>query len=374
MIGRALLAAAVLALLATLFAFKASSKMPDFEVYWRAGTRALAGESLYRQEDEHYQLKYLPAFAILSIPAALLPLGTAKAIWFMFSAALIGALLTLSLALLPQRRRPAWTLTAIALVAMAKFYGHELILGQVNLLLATVVVLAVHLIAAQRPAAAGLLLALAVIVKPYAILMLPWIAAQRATRALAAALAGVIAALAAPAMVYGFDGTVALHRDWWRTVTDSTAPNLLNPDNVSLAAMFAKWMGAGPIAGWLAAIASLLLLAAAALAFACRRQVVAPAGLEAALLLTLIPLLSPQGWDYVFLLATPAVLYFANYDTELPAGLRALTWIALAVAGLTIYDVVGRAAYGAFMRLSAVSVCFLVVIAALLALRLRRVA
>jgi len=69
-----LLAAAVLAALAALFAFKAAAKMPDFEVYWRAGVRARAAEPLYRDEDVHFRLKYLPAFAVLSIPAGLLPL------------------------------------------------------------------------------------------------------------------------------------------------------------------------------------------------------------------------------------------------------------------------------------------------------------
>ena len=37
MIARGMVAAAVLAALAALFAFKAAAKMPDFEVYWRAG-------------------------------------------------------------------------------------------------------------------------------------------------------------------------------------------------------------------------------------------------------------------------------------------------------------------------------------------------
>ena len=40
----------------------------------------------------------------------------------------------------------------------------------------------------------------------------------------------------------------------------------------------------------------------------CRRRRAFPEGLEGALLLTLMPLLSPQGWDYVFLIATPAIV------------------------------------------------------------------
>ena len=43
-----------------------------------------------------------------------------------------------------------------------------------------------------------------------------------------------------------------------------------------------------------------------------RRGLSFPEGLEAALLLTCIPLLSPQGWDYVFLVSTPAVVLISE--------------------------------------------------------------
>jgi hypothetical protein len=104
---RIVLGSVVVALLVALFAFKAAAKMPDYEVYWRAGARAAAAEPLYRVEDDHYQLKYLPAFAVLAIPAASLPLTLSKAAWFGTMTALIGVVLTLSLRLLPDRRKPA---------------------------------------------------------------------------------------------------------------------------------------------------------------------------------------------------------------------------------------------------------------------------
>src|SRR5207253_1724048 len=99
-----------------------------------------------------------------------------------------------------------------------------------------------------------------------------------------------------------------------------------------------------------------------------------PVPLEGALLLTLIPLLSPQGWDYVLLLSTPAVMFIVNYDARLPAGLRYATIAALTVVALSIFDLMGRAAYARFMALSVITVCYLVAIAALAVLRLRRIA
>jgi hypothetical protein len=366
--------AILLAALVALFAYKIAAKMPDFEVYWRAGGRAAAAEPLYREEDEHFRLKYLPAFAVLAIPAAMLPLPAAKAIWFGISVTLIPVLLALSLGLLPGWRRPAWTLALITFLLMAKFYGHELVLGQVNVLFAVIVIAGVQLVAGGRSVAGGLLFALAMIIKPYAVLFLPWLAADRAMRALAAAAAGLLAALVLAVPLYGWQGTVALHRDWWRTVTESTAPNLLNADNVSLAAMYAKWLGTGTSSAVLATGTAAALLMVVASAFFKRRGVARPEGLEAALLLTLIPLLSPQGWDYVFLIATPAAMFVVNYDGELPSALRLAAWLALAIVAFTVYDVVGKRVYGYFMAWSVVSLCYLVVIATLATLRSRRVA
>jgi Glycosyltransferase family 87 len=374
---RALTAAALAGACLTLFfVFRAQAarKMPDFEVYWRAGVRARLGEPLYRIEDRHYQLKYLPGFAVLTIPAGLLPLDVAKASWFTLSVALLAALAALSLSMLPERRKPVWWLLLLTLVAMGKFYGHELVLGQVNLLLAVLVGSAIVAMRGNREPLAGALVAASIVVKPYAIILMPWLLARRKIASIAASVLGLGVALILPAPVYGIDGTIALHREWWQTVRDSTAPNLLNPDNVSIAAMYAKWLQPGHTAAWLAAITALLLLTPPVYAFMRRRGLRFPEALEGSMLLVLMPLLSPQGWDYVFLVATPAVMILINGLDQLPALLRWSTVAALAATGLSLFDVMGRQRYAVFMALSIITLCFVVVIAALTALRQRRAA
>src|SRR3954453_20444650 len=82
-------------ILALLFAGKVSRKMPDLEVYWTAAVRARSAEPLYRAEDEHYQFKYLPAFAVLAIPGGALPLPVAKGAWYLASIALLWTLVML---------------------------------------------------------------------------------------------------------------------------------------------------------------------------------------------------------------------------------------------------------------------------------------
>jgi hypothetical protein len=364
---------AALAAVAAFGLHRLPGEMRDFEVYWTAASRALDSEPLYRVADGHYQFKYLPAFAVFAAPMALLPLPAAKALWFSVSAALLPLLVWLAIALLPMRRRPGWTLVLVVLIAMGKFYGHELVLGQVNLLFAVIVCVGMLLMADGRAGSAAALLVAAVVVKPYAVVFLPWIGIRRGRTAIITAAIAFVAVLAVPAVLYGIQGTVDLHRDWWSTVSGSTVPNLTNSDNVSLAGMFAKWLGPGPSAPMATLAASLFLLAVAAVVILRGRAIVRGETLEGALLLTLIPLLSPQGWDYVFLVATPAVVLFANYDDRVPPLLRWTTWVAVAVIGLSLFDVMGRERYATFMSWSIITWCFLVLIASLGVLRERRI-
>jgi len=371
---RVLLLIIVAAALVFVFHERVTRKMPDLEVYWTAAVRARAAEPLYRVEDQHYQFKYLPAFAVLAIPLGMLPIGAAKILWLFASVALVAALILLSVRLLPERRRPVWLLVLATVVVMGKFYAHEIVLGQMNAIFAVVVALASLALRDGSEARGGLLVSLAVVIKPYAVLFLPWLAARRRVTSIAAAALGLAAVLALPAAIYGVPGNIALHRAWWRTVADSTAPNLTNADNVSVAAFSAKWVGVGSTSAAVAGAITLVLLAVAAVVFLRRPGAKRPDVLEAALLLTLIPLLSPQGWDYVFLLATPAVMLLVNYSDRLPVALRVLTIAALATIGLSLFDVVGRARYATFMSWSIITVCFFVVVAALAMLRFRKAA
>jgi hypothetical protein len=88
----------------------------------------------------------------------------------------------------------------------------------------------------------------------------------------------------------------------------------------------------------------------------------------------LIPLISPQGWDYVLLLGTPAVVCLVDRWGEVARGWQWTIGTALAVMGLTIFDVMGRGLYGRFMALSLVTVCALAVASGLVHLRSRQLA
>jgi hypothetical protein len=157
-------------------------------------------------------------------------------------------------------------------------------------------------------------------------------------------------------------------------VSSSTAPNLLGADNVSLASMWAKWIGLGALGSGLAAATVVVLLAVAAATWMQRRRVSEPDYLEFAMLLTLIPLISPQGWDYVLLLATPAVVLIVDRWRELSTPWRWASAFALILMGFSLFDLMGRAAYTQFMAWSLVSVCAVTLVATLAQIRVKALA
>jgi hypothetical protein len=354
---------------AVVFDVRIRRSMVDFGVYHVAAGRAVAGEPLYREEDGHYKFKYLPAFALAMAPFARLDLRTAKAVWFALSVGLLAAFVRWTVYALPGRRRSERFLMIVAVVLMAKFYGHELTLGQSNILLGTVLVAALLAVEARRPLVAGALFGLAVFVKPYAVILLPWVAVSCGLGAAVVSSGVVLTGLLLPAAIYGWSGNLDLLFAWYRTVTGSTASTLVGGDNISLAGMWGKWLGAGPAAMILATASGIAMLVLVAVAWLKRRTVAAPEYLEVALLMLLIPLLSPQGWDYVLLLATPAVVCLLDRWGDLRMSWRAVSAAALLVMGLTLYDVMGRALYAQFMALSFVSVCAILVAVSLVHLR-----
>jgi hypothetical protein len=101
-----------------------------------AATRFLATESLYRPDDGHYQFKYLPAFAPFMVPFNWVSEEVAEFEWFGLMVAMAWAIVRMSLAALPDRRRSAKVLVWLTLLLTGKFLVRELAMGQFNLLLA----------------------------------------------------------------------------------------------------------------------------------------------------------------------------------------------------------------------------------------------
>jgi hypothetical protein len=342
----------------------------DFEVIRTAGTRVMAAEPLYRPDDGHYQYKYWPVFAVAMVPFGAIPLEAGKVVWFALTVALIATFIRMSIVALPDRRLSTVVLTWWVLLLTGKFLVKELVNGQTNALLGVLVMLALRAVETGRPLRAGAFVACAAFAKPYAVLFIPWLLAASGVRAALAALAGLAAGLVAPALVYGWNGNLTLLADWYRTVSETTSPNLLFPENISLASMYAKWVGTGPTAFYLAGLSAAILVGLAAVVWRRGRTVNRPAFLDTSYLLLIVPLLSPQGWDYVLLLGTPAIILLVDRFRERPIDWRLMTAAGLLLTSFTIYDLLGRGPYLWLMSVSAISVGAILLAIGLARLRL----
>jgi hypothetical protein len=194
---------------------------------------------------------------------------------------------------------------------------------------------------------------------------------RRKWAAVAAGAATLALALLIPAVFYGLEGNFRVLGDWAATLSQSTPPLLTNNDNVSVLAFFAKWFG--PSTG--AFIAAMIVLAALAILMLgviyMGRNRPGRSVLESAMLLTLIPLISPLGWDYTFVLSLLAVALLVNRFEVFSRPVQTVLALNFAVIALAVFDVMGRRAYAAFMQRSVTTVNFLVVVLALSYLRFR---
>ena len=341
-VRRQLLIAVAIVFFAGIYIGKISSRMPDFEVYQRAGDRAWTAEQLYRADDGHYQFKCLPASRsrwCQSVCSRSRLLAT----WCVCSVALLAGLLTLSLRLLPERRRTDALLVGATIVLLAKFYGHELELGQVNILMAFLIVAAARLMqtgresgcrSADRRCSRRQAVCRAVPAVPDSASQ--DVIDRHGRRRPRRGLPGPGHSLQARRERRAAEGVVADgHRN------DGAEPD--GPQQrlggIGLHAIAGAF---GRPAELLAAASVLALLLSARFVFARRSNLAFPEGLEIGLLLTIMPIVSPQGWDYVFLISTPAVMYLVNYADGLPRSMRIGVTIALLVIAFSIFDLIGR--------------------------------
>jgi hypothetical protein len=298
----------------------------------------------------------------------------AEALWFACTVGMTWAFVRMSLRALPDRRNSGAWLVWLTLLLNGKFLVKELAFGQFNLPLALLLIGAV--IAAQRRqwTLAGALVGAGVFVKPYALVLVPWLAWACGAGALAA-LGGVVAAgLAAPVVLYGWTGNLTLLHEWYRTVTETTAPNMLTFENISFVSMWARWVQPGPLASTLAAVTAALAMAAGLWIMWRRRTVRSPEYLEAAFFFVLIPLLSPQGWDYVLLLALPGYMLLVDRYVDLNPGWRAVALTGFVLTSFAIYDVYRRALYFQVMELAGGSIGAMLIAATLVRLRWKKLA
>jgi hypothetical protein len=367
-----LLLLVLIPLLAGAFELRVKDNMADFSVFYRAGQRLRLGETLYRQSDGHYQFKYMPFSAFLYLPLTLVPLGAAKAAWYAVVIISTGLVFCLTIRLLRPGRRKAVLICVIAAIVLGRYFLREIELGQVNALITALLLLMILSFDSGPPGrgaprwrvgrATGPGWGLAAALKPYALIFLPYFLLKKKWQTAAGGLAVLGLAVLAPAVFYGLEGNFIVLGEWRSSLSASTRGLLSTQDNVSFMGFLAKRTGNQDLQRLLYA---LVLAGLAGLVFALirlGRKTPRPHVLECFLLLALIPIVSPLGWDYTMLSAAPAVMLVVSHLDKYPRPARVFLGLTFAAIAFSLYDVMGRALYARFMSWSMITVGFMILV------------
>lgn len=371
----ALLILAVIVLLCLVFIFREKVEMSDFEVNYKAGQRIKGGETPYRTTDGHWQFKYLPFSAILYLPLTVLPLAPAKAVWLGAIILATFMIFFISSQLVNCRDKALCSPALIAGLILARYFFREFQLGQINALITFLLIVTIWLLTgsarSSTGAASGALVGLATALKPYAAVFFPYFAVRKKWLPLAAGLAVFCLSVSAPALFYGWKGNLVVLGEWKTSLAASTPSLLTSQDNVSVLAFLAKRTQNQSLS---LIIYGIILAALGGLVlFLLHRGNRIPRStvLDGFLLLTLIPLISPLGWDYTFLSAAPALILICKHFDKYRPFWRGFLVLDLLVISLSLYDLMGRKLYAAFMSSSVITLAFLVFVGYLAYLRIK---
>ncbi len=209
------------------------SRRADFHWYYWAGERVFEDADLYTYVLDGYI--YPPFFAVAMYPLSLLSRPVAAAIWYAGNVVSLVVLFGVTYYLLvnPARALMPWageqwarikrgkidSVLVITFFATAPFWVLNLQLGQINVYLWALVVLAVYFDRRGKPLAAGLLLGCACAIKITPALIFLYLLTRRRYAAVAIAVATAVLLFLAPAAFTGWGRNAELVREWqWRVI------------------------------------------------------------------------------------------------------------------------------------------------------------
>ncbi|MGD8534649.1 MAG: glycosyltransferase family 87 protein, partial [Candidatus Aminicenantes bacterium] len=309
-----------------IYQFFVKKDMTDFGVCYTAGKRIVKGEMLYQISDGHLQFKYFPASAAIFSVLTLFPFEMAKMLWYFLELTLLFLCLTISYDLLPEKHKKRGFVVALTFLVLLKFIGREMELGQINVLMAFLLIMMVKALVERKDKQAGFLWGFSLIFKPYALVFLPYFILKKKIKAVASGLGILMASFVLPVFFYGFGQSFFVLKEWQRTLSLSTPSLLDHYDNSSVFAFFLKNLPADKNEwAWILSLCTALLLGFCLLWImesGKKKRVIQPVVLESSFLFIMIPFFSPLSWYYNYLYAILAVVFLINLMGKFPSVMK----------------------------------------------------
>jgi len=210
----------------------AKSRYADFNWYYYAGDYVLSAKNIYHYVLDGYM--YPPFFAVFMIPLSAIPRTWAAAVWYagnLFSLLVLfatcgylvegsaGGVWSWVKGKWRAFRAGEWDLVVVATFAItAGFWALNLQLGQINIYLWALTMLAVYCDARDRPARAGILMGVVCTIKFSPALLLVYFIFRKRFSVVAYAALTMVVLFAVPAVVTGWHRNAELLVSWYQRV------------------------------------------------------------------------------------------------------------------------------------------------------------
>ena len=367
--------------------------MNDFDVVHRAATRMLHTENLYNFEDGHYLYKYSPFFALLVAPIGLLPLSYAGFLWLVGMCVSLFFILKMAKKMIMGDKPPPGFFYILSLLLASKFLVREIRLGQTDFLILLFIFLCLLFVQRGKELVAGIFLALSVLIKPTALIFIPYFLYKKEFRMVASTILVSLVFLLLPSLVYGFSGNMTLLLGW-KTIMSVSSPPLLAVDmNQSIFAFFYRLLTPAPYEVNIlnlsyTAVNVIIYTSVIGLFFflfflAKKSPTVGTSflhnkeSIEYSLLLIFMALFSPLGWFQNYSSAILAIMILVYYVLETRVKDKPIVImlaLLLLLVDLINFETVGRRLNDLSLYLSFVTWGIFLLIACLSRLRLSRIA
>jgi hypothetical protein len=202
--------------------------LSDFRVYWEASGHFLRSEPPYGKAFglDSGLYKYSPFTLLLFAPWSWLPYPVASVLFaLLIAAAMVFGMVRADrivrdrLLAAPIRPAALW----LALLVVIVHLHRELHLGNVNMILLVLLLLAAEQLLRKRAWPAGALIGLVILVKPHFVVLLPILVLHARFREVLHVVATVVIGSMLPAMITGWHTNLALHSDWLRAMAAHNA-------------------------------------------------------------------------------------------------------------------------------------------------------
>jgi hypothetical protein len=224
--------------------------MYDFAVYYKAANRIASGQNLYQiVEDGHAIFKYSPVSAIYFIPFQWLSFPVAKLLYWICSGIAVCFVLLLIYRIAGLGMR---TLTAgqhnlyimISFIVLGAFLELEIHLGQVNIFILLSLLISLIYSMKNKPAQAGLALAISIFLKPFGLILAAWYAYRMKYKEVVYFIMFLAILFFLPLIFYrSFDMFAGQNKYWFKEIITelNTKQDLLAPRNHTLFSVLVRY-------------------------------------------------------------------------------------------------------------------------------------